>query len=195
MTARERYDRALAFAMKKHEGQFRIGGEPYITHPVAVAELIRETGLGLDYQITALFHDLLEDTDASEEEILELGGSQVLEAVKLLTKEKGYSMADYIAGIKANPMAFAVKAADRLHNLRCAIHTDNEFKRRYILESVDWYLDFSPEILAAVKDLVQTMDRPLSELSFLYEPVETWKLNRQEENKDIHHKQNREEIK
>lgn len=104
-------------------------------------------------------------------------------------------MADYIAGIKANPMAFAVKAADRLHNLRCAIHTDNEFKRRYILESVDWYLDFSPEILAAVKDLVQTMDRPLSELSFLYEPVETWKLNRQEENKDIHHKQNREEIK
>ena len=184
MTARERYDKALAFARKKHEGQFRIGGEPYITHPVAVAELIREKGLGLDYQITALFHDLLEDTDASEAEILELGGSQVLEAVKLLTKEKGYSMGAYIAGIKANPMAFAVKAADRLHNLRCAVYTDNDFKRRYILESVEWYLDFSPEILTAVKALVQTLDGPLPELPFLYEPIETWKLRSQEKNND-----------
>ena len=53
------------------------------------------------------------------EEMIELiGGHKVLEAVKLLTKEEGYSMHHYISRIKANPIAFAVKAADRLHNLR-----------------------------------------------------------------------------
>ena len=46
-------------------------------------------------------------------------------------------MAEYINAIKLNPIAYAVKAADRLHNLQCAIITDEEFKRKYILETVD----------------------------------------------------------
>ena len=171
----ERYDKALAFATEKHAGQFRIGGAPYITHPMAVAELLRQQGYGTDYQIAGLFHDLLEDTDATEQEIGALGGHQVLRAVRLLTKHKGYRMEEYIAGIKSDPMARAVKAADRLHNLRCAVDTDEDFKRRYILESVDWFLDFSPEIPEAVKALVRTLDTPLSELPFLYEPVESWR--------------------
>ena len=54
---------ALTLAAEKHNGQFRIGGQPYITHPVAVAQLVRDRGYGADYQIAALFHDLLEDTD------------------------------------------------------------------------------------------------------------------------------------
>ena len=169
----ERYGKALAFATEKHRGQFRIGGAPYITHPMAVAELLRQQGYGTDYQIAGLFHDLLEDTDATEQEIGALGGQQVLRAVRLLTKHKGYRMEEYIAGIKADPMARAVKAADRLHNLRCAVDTDEDFKRRYILESVDWFLDFSPEIPEAVKALVRSLDTPLSELPFLYEPVES----------------------
>ena len=78
----------------------------------------------MDYQLTALFHDLLEDTDATEEEIFDLGGARVLEAVRLLTKQEGYVMAEYVAGIRTNPIAFVVKAADRLHNLRTAFCTD-----------------------------------------------------------------------
>ena len=70
-------------------------------------------------------------------------------------------MADYIAGIKENPMAKAVKAADRLHNLRCAVVTDERFRRRYIQESMEWYLDFSPEIPKAVKDLAATLDQTI----------------------------------
>lgn len=157
----EKYNKAMQFARIKHDGQCRKGGEPYITHPVAVANILREKGYGEEYQITGLFHDLLEDTDATEEEIMELAGEDVLEAVKLLTKKKGYVMAEYIEGIKRNSIATAVKAADRLHNLQCAVVADDKFKRKYILESINWYLDFSPEIPSAVKALSETLDTPV----------------------------------
>jgi (p)ppGpp synthase/HD superfamily hydrolase len=147
------YDAALAYATKKHEGQFRIGGEAYITHPLAVAQMLKEKNLGLDYQITGLFHDLLEDTDATEEEILALSNREILQAVKLLTKKKGYVMSEYIAGIKSNSMAFEVKAADRLHNLKSAYCTSEMFKRKYIKETREWYMDFSQEIKAEVEAL------------------------------------------
>jgi len=168
--------RALTFATKKHAGQKRIGGDDYITHPIAVCELVKERGFGEDYQIAALFHDLLEDTDATEDEILKYGNEEILTAVKLLTKKKGYVMSEYISAIKENHVAFAVKAADRLHNLRCALVTDDEFKRKYILETVDWYLDFSQDIRTAVKQLAESLDTPLTQLSFLYDPIDTWKL-------------------
>ena len=178
MSDEERYEKALSFATQKHKGQYRVGGAEYITHPMAVAEIVREKGKNIDCQIAALFHDLLEDTDAKESEILKFGNEEILKAVKLLTKQKGYDMAEYVAGIRQNEMAFAVKAADRLHNLRCALVTDTEFKRKYIFETVDWYLDFSPEIPKAVKALAQSLDTPLAELPFLYEPIETWKINK-----------------
>ena len=166
---------ALEFAKAKHKGQKRIGGDDYITHPIAVCEIVKSQGFDKNYQIAALFHDLLEDTDATEEEILKYGNQEILEAVNLLTKKKGYDMAEYISTIKRNPIAFAVKAADRLHNLQCAIITSEEFKRKYILETVDWYMDFSPEIQKAVKRLAESLETPMVELSFLYEPIESWK--------------------
>lgn len=178
MSDEERYGQALEYAKKKHKGQFRVGGAEYITHPVAVAEIVRRKGFGIDYRIAALFHDLLEDTDASEDEILTLSNSDVLNAVKLLTKQKGYVMENYVSGIRGNKIAFAVKGADRLHNLECAFACDDDFKRRYVLETVDWYLDFAPEIPKAVKELAQSLEKPIAELPFLYEPVETWKTNK-----------------
>lgn len=173
MTTSDKYKTALDFATLKHQGQYRIGGEPYITHPMAVASYLKEEGYNIDYQIAGLFHDLLEDTDATPEDIEALGGSEVLEAVKLVTKQKGFIMADYIAAIKSNPMASAVKAADRLHNLRSAFVADTNFRQKYVLESIDWYLDFSPEIPKAVKALAQTLKKPIRDLSLAYTPLET----------------------
>ena len=175
MSDSESLQLALEFAKAKHKGQKRIGGDDYITHPIAVSEIVKNQGFDENYQIAALFHDLLEDTDATEEEILKYSNHKTLEAVKLLTKKKGYDMAEYINAIKQNPVAFAVKAADRLHNLQCAIVTDEEFKRKYILETVDWYLDFSIDIRKAVKRLAESLETPMAELSFLYEPIESWK--------------------
>ena len=160
--------RAVAFATEKHRGQFRIGGDPYITHPVAVAEIVRQDGWGTDGIVAALFHDLLEDTDAAESEIRAIGGAAVLEAVRRLTKRKGRPMAEYIEAIRANPIAFAVKGADRLHNLTCAVCASEEFKRKYVLESVDWYLDFRREIPGAVRTLVHSMESPLASLPLQY---------------------------
>ena len=152
-----RYARALTFATQKHAGQMRIGGAPYITHPIAVAQIVRDWGYGAKYQLTALFHDLLEDTDATEAEIIKLGGSTVCQAVKRLTKTPGYQMDTYIGEIKKNKIARVVKAADRLHNLSCAHVASEAFKRKYIKESMEWYLDFSPEIFPAVKRLENSL--------------------------------------
>ena len=156
----EKYAAAYEFAAKKHEGQFRKGGEPYITHPAAVADILREQGMDEDHLITALFHDLLEDTDATEAEIEAIGGERVLRAVKLLTKKKDYVMSEYISGIKSDPIAYAVKGADRLHNLRSAFAADIEFRRKYIKESIEWFLDFRPEIPDAVRALCDSIGEP-----------------------------------
>ena len=172
----ERVQRALDFATQKHKGQKRIGGEDYITHPITVYEMVKAQGYDEDFQITSLFHDLLEDTNTTEEEILAYGNQNVLTAVKLLTKEKGYDMQKYIGDIKGNQIAFVVKSADRLHNLQSALVANVEFKRKYILETVDWYLDFSKEIKRAVKKLAESLDTPIVQLSFLYTPIESWKV-------------------
>ena len=148
---------ALLFAEKKHSGQKRIGGEPYITHPKADAKIISDKGYGSEYIITALFHDLLEDTDATEQEIMRLGGKRVLNSVKLLTKTDKTIMSDYISGIKSDPMAFAVKGADRLHNLMSAECADKSFKLRYIKETRLWYMDFMPEIPEALNALENSL--------------------------------------
>ena len=71
-------------------------------------------------------------------------------------------------------MARQVKAVDRLHNLRCALVAGEDFKRKYILESVDWYLDLCPEIPAAVKALADSLETPLPWLSLEYTPVDNW---------------------
>lgn len=162
------YDAALEFATKKHLGQFRVGGVPYITHPIAVAEYLKNKQFPIEYQIAGLFHDLLEDTDATEEEIFNLGGAEVLEAVKLLTKTPNFVMDEYIANIKKNKIAKEVKIADRIHNLSCAHVCSEQFKRRYILESIDYYMDMSSEIGVLIKKLTATLKTPLYKNSLSY---------------------------
>ncbi len=156
MDDKELYERALEYATKKHTGQFRKGGEPYIVHPVAVSLDLKNKGLPIDYQIAGLFHDLLEDTDATEEEILSLSNEKVLKAVKLLTKKKGYVMSEYIDGIKSDDIAFKVKTADRLDNVRSLSKADGAFIKKYVLETEEWFMDFSDEIKEEIKKAKET---------------------------------------
>lgn len=165
----KKYNEALKFATLKHKGQFRKGGLPYITHPIAVAQKLQEKGYDEDYIISGLFHDLLEDTDATEEEIRNLGGDKVLEAVKLLTKTPGYIMEEYVANIEKNPIAKKVKAMDRLHNLECAVICSEDFKRRYILETIDYYIDWDDEIPTALKAVRDSLESPIYATDLNYE--------------------------
>ena len=154
----EKIKKAKEYATKMHFGQTRKDGlTPYIVHPLAVAENLYNRGFGDDYIITALFHDLLEDTSATESDIEQIGGKNVLQAVKLLTKKQGYIMKEYVEAIKQNPIAYAVKGADRLNNIESAGNTPDDFKRRYIEETKLWYLDFVPEMRAAVCELEKTL--------------------------------------
>ncbi len=161
MNNSEKLEKALLFATQKHKGQFRRGGEEYITHPVAVFHMLKERGYDEEYLLAALFHDLLEDTDATEEDILRIAGMEVLEAVKLLTKKEGYVMEEYVNAIKENDIAFRVKAYDRLHNLLSAVVSTEEFRRKYIKESILWYWDFCDEIPDAVRKLNETLIEPM----------------------------------
>jgi len=80
-------NQAKAWATKKHEGQARkYTGEPYIEHPIAVSELVREHGLSETAIIAAILHDTVEDTEATMEEVVKLFGEDVAEYVWYLTK-------------------------------------------------------------------------------------------------------------
>ena len=87
MSEHELFAKALVFATEKHAGQTRQDGSPYIYHPIKVAELLKDTGYDLRYQIAGILHDVLEDTDATEEEVRAFG-EDVLEAVKLVTSQR-----------------------------------------------------------------------------------------------------------
>jgi len=136
-------EKVKEYVKEKHAGQTRKQGTPYFLHPFAVQEILKEKGYSEECQAAGLCHDLLEDTNATEEEILALTSKDVLEAVKLVTKEKGYKMGEYIARIAKNPMAKAVKLADRIHNLQEAPLASKLFQMKYEKETKEWYLDLA----------------------------------------------------
>src|SRR6266700_1500202 len=79
-------ERALVIAQKAHEGQLRASGEPYIIHPVAVAEIVAEWGLDGEAMTAALLHDVVEDTQTPLGWIREQFGATVADLVDGLTK-------------------------------------------------------------------------------------------------------------
>lgn len=126
----------IDYIKKKHGNQKRKLGNPYYEHPISVANMIREKGYPIDYQIVALLHDTLEDTDATYEEIAKLSNENIADMVVKLTKEPGYNPEEYLNRILVNDITRIVKVADRIHNLRESIMLDDEdFINKYIEES------------------------------------------------------------
>ena len=106
--------KAIKFAFKAHEGQVDRSGIPYILHPVHVAENM----LTEDTCVVAILHDVLEDTDITEEDLRKEGftGTQI-EAVVKMTRKPDEDYFDYVREIKKNPIATEVKKADLMHNM------------------------------------------------------------------------------
>ena len=149
------FNEAVAYAARKHVGQTRKDGTPYIYHPLKVAELVKEAGYDLKYQIAAVLHDTLEDTDATEDEIGKFG-EDVLEAVRLVTRPEGMDEAEYVAKILENHMASAVKNADKIHNMIDLRTCGNpEWAKRYT-QKVRKYYDgkFSAALDIVISDIV-----------------------------------------
>ena len=107
---------AYEYAAKLHDGQMRKSGDPYISHPIAVAEIVASLGLDTDSICAAFLHDTVEDTDVTLEQLSAQFPSEVVEAVQLLTHTQGTTYFDYVRKIRTNPIATKVKLADLQHN-------------------------------------------------------------------------------
>lgn len=118
--------KAIRLMFDRHMEQTDKSGLPYVFHPFHVAEQMTDENT----TVCALLHDILEDTDTTAEELLEMGfKAEVVEAIQLLTHGDGVSYTDYIAAIKANPTARAVKLADLAHNSDITRLPDNPDQR------------------------------------------------------------------
>ena len=105
--------KAMKFCYRGHKDQFDKSGIPYVFHPIHLAEQMTDE----DTTIVALLHDLVEDTEFTLEDLRKEDFSEtVVEAVALMTHAEGVPYMEYVAKIKENPVARAVKLADLTHN-------------------------------------------------------------------------------
>ena len=121
--------KAMKLCFKAHKDQVDKSGMPYVFHPFHVAEQMTDEAT----TIVALLHDVVEDTDYTLGDIAAEGfGKEILEAVALMTHEDDIPYLDYVAKLKENPIARAVKLADLAHNsdLSRIGEIDEETKRR-----------------------------------------------------------------
>ena len=110
--------RAYDFAKSKHGEQLRRSGEPYIIHPVQVAYILSTLGLDESTICAALLHDVIEDTDVTEDYLLKIGLSKrIVDAVIALTRSEDIDYQEYIKNLGSNPLAKEVKLADLEHNM------------------------------------------------------------------------------
>ena len=103
---------AMKIAYRAHHGQVDKSGIPYIFHPLHLAEQMTD-----EYTTcVALLHDVVEDSNVTLEELSKIFPAEVVEAVALMTHRKDADYLEYVAAIRENPIARAVKLADIAHN-------------------------------------------------------------------------------
>lgn len=152
---------ALTFATRKHSHEQRKNGVPYIYHPIKVAMELTRKGYDVRYQIVGLFHDLLEDTDATEEEIMEFCDEEMFAAIKCLTKTEGIPESEYIEAVLKMPMAKIVKNEDRMDNIAHLYNVaDSKFQDRYLKSTRELFVHrFSEEL----DELYESVEKQISE--------------------------------
>ena len=105
--------KALCLCFEVHKDQRDKSGMPYVFHPFHLAEQMETE----DTTVVALLHDVVEDTDYTLDDLAAMGfGDAVIEALALLTHDPAVPYMDYVAAIRENPIARAVKLADLRHN-------------------------------------------------------------------------------
>lgn len=105
--------KALKLCFEAHKDQLDKSGMPYVFHPFHLAEQMTDE----DTTVVALLHDVVEDTDYTLDDLRVMGfNEKVIEAIGLMTHAEGVPYMEYVAKIKENPIAKAVKLADLIHN-------------------------------------------------------------------------------
>lgn len=143
-------DEVLAYAIHMHDGQFRASGEPYITHPIAVANLLLDIGMDHSTIAAALLHDCIEDTPVTSEELAAKFGDEVCTLVKAVTKlekivfkskedEQAENFRKMFFAMAKDIRVILVKLADRLHNMRTIEALSHERQIAIATETLDIY--------------------------------------------------------
>jgi GTP pyrophosphokinase len=141
---------AWAFCQEQHEGQQRASGEPYVIHPLEVAQVLADLKMDATAIAAGLLHDAVEDTDVSTQEIARRFGEQVahiVEGVTKLDKIKFANREDHQAenirkmllAMVSDVRVVIIKLADRLHNMRTLEHLRPEKQQRIAKETLDVY--------------------------------------------------------
>ena len=141
---------AFDFGFQLHEGQFRASGDPYIVHPVAVADLLRDIGASAPVIAAGFLHDVVEDTDVSLVEIEAHFGAEVRELVEGVTKLGGIhfnnrteaqaeNLRRMFLAMASDIRVVLVKLADRLHNMRTLGALKEEKRQRIARETREIY--------------------------------------------------------
>jgi GTP diphosphokinase / guanosine-3',5'-bis(diphosphate) 3'-diphosphatase len=146
----ERLKAAYRFSDEAHLGQYRKSGEPYISHPLAVAELCTQWRLDAQALMAALLHDTVEDTKATTQEIAEKFGIEVAELVDGLTKldavefknrdeAQAENFRKMLLAMARDVRVILIKIADRLHNMRTLAGVGPQKQRRVARETLEIY--------------------------------------------------------
>lgn len=146
----ERISYAYDFSHRAHFGQFRHTGEPYITHPLAVALILAEMRMDEQTILAAILHDVLEDTSVQKQELEDIFGQEVAELVDGVSKltlikfeTKAQAQAEnfrkMIMAMAKDIRVILVKLADRLHNMRTLSTLPEDKCRRIVSETLEIY--------------------------------------------------------
>jgi GTP pyrophosphokinase len=162
-------ERAYRVAEKAHEGQFRNSGEAYITHPLAVSQILAELGIGSITVAAALLHDTVEDTSYSLEQVQQNFGAEIAMLVDGVTKLDKVKYGDHtqaetvrkmIVAMSKDIRVLVVKLADRLHNARTWGFVSPESAQKKAQETLDIYTPLAHRLG------IQALKWELEDLSF-----------------------------
>jgi len=169
----ERVERAVRFSAEAHLGQKRISGEPYVTHPVAVTEILAEWHMDVQALVAALLHDVMEDTAITKQTIAEQFGkvsADLVDGVSKLDKIEAHSQEQaqaenfrkMILAMARDVRVILIKLADRLHNMRTLDAVRPQKQRRIARETLEIYAPIANRLG------LNSLFRELQELSFRY---------------------------
>jgi len=144
-------DRAYIYSARVHDGQVRLSGEPYLSHPLEVADILADMRLDVESIAAALLHDVIEDTPATREDIEEMFGPGVAHIVSGVTKlsvlphstkiaQQAESLRKMILAMADDIRVVLIKLADRIHNMRTLkYHRTSEKQAAIAQETLDIY--------------------------------------------------------
>ena len=151
-------NRAYVYAMRMHGAQKRASGDPYFAHPIEVAGILTDYRLDTATIVTALLHDVIEDTPVTPDDISHLFGAEITELVEGVTKltklelnseytKQAENLRKFILAISKDVRVLMVKLADRLHNMRTLQYIKAPAKRERIArETLDIYAPLARSI-------------------------------------------------